>query len=236
VDRLTRKELKTDKFAAEVGHTVEFLGEHRRQAVIIGAAAVVVLIAVIGIFYYTRSQRAERQEALRKATRIYQAQIGVESNPYIVFFPTKEAKNEAVRKAFTEIAEKYEGSDEASIASFYLGTLASDNGQYDEAIKQFQKVRDTGDDEYSSQAALSLAWVYAGQGKVAEAEKILRELMDHPTIMVSKEQATIALARLIARTKPDEARKLLDPLRTERSAVSRAALTALSEISGGNQK
>jgi DNA-directed RNA polymerase subunit F len=68
------------------------------------------------------------------------------------------------------------------------------------------------------------------QGNTGEAEKILRDLMAHPTIMVSKEQATIELARTLSRTKPDEARKLLEPLRTERSAVSRMALTAYAEI------
>ena len=39
--------------------------------------------------------------------------------------------------------------------------------------------------------------------------------MDHPTIFVSKEQAAITLARFLARKKPAEARKLLDPLRNQ---------------------
>jgi hypothetical protein len=48
---------------------------------------------------------------------------------------------------------------------------------------------------------------------------------------VSKEQAIIALAKLKAKDNPAEARKLLEPLRAEkRSAVSRAAITALNEI------
>ena len=53
--------------------------------------------------------------------------------------------------------------------------------------------------------------------------------MDHPTILVSKEQATIALGKLLLRTKPEEGRKLLEPLRTQAGAVSRAAISALSE-------
>ena len=42
---------------------------------------------------------------------------------------------------------------------------------------------------------------------------MLRDLIAHPTIFVSKEQATITLARYLAPKKPAEARKLLDPLR-----------------------
>ena len=44
---------------------------------------------------------------------------------------------------------------------------------------------------------------------------MLRDLIAHPTIFVSKEQATITLARYLAPKKPAEARKLLDPLRAE---------------------
>ena len=230
MDRLTRKDLKTDKFAAEVGHTVHFLEKHRRQAVLIGVAAVVVLAAAAGIYYYMKSQRMERQDALRKATRVYQSQVGPEANPYIMFFPTAEAKSTAIQKAFNDILQKYPGSDEADIATFYLGAHATDQGKYDEAIKHFQKVIDSGGQPFASQARLSLASVYAGQGKAADAEKLLRALMDKPTVLVSKEQATIALAKVIAPSKPDEARKLLEPLRTERGAVSRAAISALSEL------
>ena len=230
MDRLTRKELKTDKFATEVGHTVAFLERHRRLTLIVVAAAVVVLAAVLSVSYYLKNQRLEQQAALRNATKISQAQIGPAANPYIVFFPTEEAKSEAVRKAFEEIIQKYPGSDEAAIATFYLGTRASDAGKYDEAAKHFQKVRDSADDTYASQAALSLAWVYAGQGKTAEAEKILRDLMAHPTLFVSKEQATLALAKVIGPAKSDEVRKLLEPLRTQRGVVSRAAINTLSEV------
>ena len=80
----------------------------------------------------------------------------------------------------------------------------------------------------------ALAQVYASQGKPADAEKLLRELIASPTPTVTKEQATIVLGQLLASSKPDEARKLLEPLRTStRSAVSRAAITASGAIAGG---
>ena len=52
----------------------------------------------------------------------------------------------------------------------------------------------------------------------AEAEKLLRSLIDDPTILVSKEQATIALAKVVAKKNPAEARKLLEPLRAASAA------------------
>ncbi len=230
MDRLTRKELKTDKFAAEVGHTVEFLEEHRKQAIIVGAAVLIIIVAVVGSYYYNKQQHAERQQALRDALRTYQAQISDTSSPFIVTFPTLEEKEAAVQKAFKDVITKYPGSDEATVATFYLGIDAATNGDYELAVKLLKEAADSGNQPYASQAAYSLAGIYEGQGKLDEAEKIYRDLMKHPTVLVSKEQATISLARMIAKKDPAKARAMLEPLRTERSAVSRAALTALGEI------
>ena len=73
-------------------------------------------------------------------------------------------------------------------------------------------------------------WLQA-EGKVAEGEKIFRDLIASPTILVSKEQATMALARAIMTTRPDEARKLVEPLRAHpRNQVSRNAVSLLGEI------
>ena len=82
----------------------------------------------------------------------------------------------------------------------------------------------------AAQTKLSLAQVQLSTGRNADAEKLLRSLYEKPTMFVSKEQAAIALARAIAVSKPAEARKLLEPLRTERPAVSQLAITLLSEL------
>lgn len=230
MDRITRKELKTDKFAEEVGHTVEFLEEHRRQAFVAAAVAVVLILAGTGVFYYMRHQRSIRQETLREALRVYDATISAESNPFFVTFKTEEEKDAAVQKALGEIAGKYSGSDEAAIASFYLGLAANNRGRSDEAEKHLKQAMDSGREPYDSQAAYSLAQLYAGLGRNEDAEKVLRQLVEEPSVLVSKEQATIALARIVGKRDPAEARRLLEPLRGGRSAVSRSALTALGEL------
>jgi predicted negative regulator of RcsB-dependent stress response len=99
-----------------------------------------------------------------------------------------------------------------------------------DAEKHLKIVADSGKDAFASQAKLSLSHVYAATGRQGEAEKLLRSIMDDPTVLVSKEEATITLARLLAKSNPVEARKLLEPLRAERGPVSRAAITLLGEI------
>lgn len=229
MDRFTRKELKKDAFAREVGHTVAFLEKHRRRATLVGAAALALVVLAAGYHYYGKRQHALRQQELHAAMQIQDARVGARTGPFLTF-PTQEEKNKAAMKAFSELAAKFPGSDEAIIARYYLGTNAADQGNLDEAARAFGEVAESGNEEYASLAKLALAHVYDAQGKTAEAEKLLRSLIEKPTIFVTKAQASIELARMLADTKPEEARKLLEPLRTEPGAVSRAALTALSEL------
>jgi tetratricopeptide (TPR) repeat protein len=231
VDRAHRRELKHDKFVEQVGHSVEYASEHKSQLAKYGIAALAVLVIGLGWYFYSNSQAAARQQALRQAMRTQEAQIGPGGNEYVVSFPTQAEKDTAVVKAFTEVATKYSGSDEGAISQYFLGIAAADQGKLAEAEKHLKAAVDAADDVYASQAKLSLAQVYEATGRVAEAEKLLRSMIDDPTILVSKEQATIALARTIAKSKPAEARKLLEPLRQERGPVSRAALSALGDIS-----
>lgn len=231
MDRITRKTLKKDAFAEEVGRTVTFVEKHRKQMA--WCAGAVLLALVLGVVwrYYGRHQRQVRQQELAEALRVQNAAIGPESgNPALPTFPTIQARQKAAAKTFETLAAKYPGTDEAVIARYYLATIYAEQGNTNEAVKAFQDVAASKKSDYASLAKYALAEVYAQQGKLAESEKLLRQLMDHPTVLVSKEQAIITLARVLARDKPQEARKLLEPLRTRPGAVSRVALAALGEI------
>lgn len=230
MDRITRKELKTDKFALEVEHTVEYVGEHKRQMFLYGGIALAVLLVAGLAYWFMQRQHAQRQAALYEALRVQDATIGPGGTDMVVSFPTQDAKNKAVAEAMNSVVAKYSGSTEAAIARYYLGVNAADQGKLDEAERAWKQVVEAGEKPYGSLAKFSLADLYQAQGKRADAEKLLRELIENPTVLVTKEQATIALARSIAKTNPTEARKMLEPLRTERSAVSRAAISALSEL------
>jgi predicted negative regulator of RcsB-dependent stress response len=230
VDRITRNKLKTDRFAVEVEHSVEFVAEHRKQVIQYGAIAVVVALIVAGIWYYRSRQSEQRQEELAKAMEIIQAPVSAGAPPGQLFFATEALKSAAAEKAFKPIYEKYSGTPEAIVSASYLGAISADQGKLADAEKYFRQVADSGDSNYGSMGKLSLAQVLLSTGKNADAEKLLRSLHDKPTLFVSKEQAAIALARALAVSKPAEARKLLEPLRTERPAVSQTAITLLAEL------
>jgi predicted Zn-dependent protease len=230
VDRVTRSKLKTDRFAVEVEHSVEFVSEHRKQVFQYGAAAVVLALVAVGIWYYRDRQHTARQAELAAAMDIMQAPVAPTGPPGQTFYTTDALKNAAAVNAFKPIYDKHPGSDEAAVAASYLGAISMDEGKLADAEKYFQRVADSGDKNLASMGKLSLAQVYLNAGRQAEAEKLLRSLYDKPTAFVSNEQAAIALARAISTTKPAEARKLLEPLRTERPAISQTAITLLSQL------
>jgi len=230
MDRHTRKELKTDKFAQGVGSSFEFLSEHRGQATrwtLIGLAIVVI---VGGVWIYRGHQATQRAELLAKAMQIDDATVGAPQPPR-QNFATAEEKEKARIAAFTNVVVKYPGSQEGAIAQLALAAAQADKGQIDEALKTFKSILDSAPDPYDSVAKFSIAQIYATQGKNDEAEKLFKELADKPSVFVSKEQATLELARVVGKRNPAEARKLLEPLSASpRTAVSRAAVSVLGSI------
>lgn len=229
MDQITRKNLKTDRLVEEVGHSVDFMAKHRQQFVRGGIAAAVLLLAGLGFWYYQQTQKSARLELLSKAYLIQDSPVGPPQGDIKPPYATEAERTVAAAKAFQAVVDKHPGSNEALIAKYFLAAQAASAARWPDAERGFQEVVARGNADLASLARLSMAQVYAGQGKLPEAEKILRELADKPTTAVSKEQAQITLARILMVTRPDEARKILEPMRTARSAVSRAAVNALGE-------
>ncbi len=225
MDKQLREQLKHDKFVEEVGHTVDYLSAHRDAVRKYGMAAGALVLVAIGIWTFLGWQRGARRDDLRKAQSILEAQTGD-------VYKTIADKDAAALKAFNDMASKYSGSREGTIAQLQAATLLCDQGKEADCEKALQTAAASGDAEGASLGKLSLATYYQAQGKNDQAEPLLRQLMDRPTAMVSKEQATIALARLIGKTKNAEARKLLEGLQSStRPPVSRAAVAAMGELS-----
>ena len=228
--RITRKELKSDKFAQEVGQTVTFFEEHKEEIVRYGAIALAVAVFVGGYSIYARRQHAARQEALYKAIGAQEASVGTAA-PGALSFPTQDAKDQQALKLFGAVRNDYSGSDEAVVAAYYLGAIHADQGKLAEAEKEFLEASQKGNAQYAGLAKLSLAQVYYAEGRAAQGEAALRQLMDKPTVFVSKEEATIMLAGYLGSTKPDEAHKLLEPLMKLPGNVGQVAINVNASLS-----
>lgn len=231
MDKHEREQLKHDAFVEEVSHGLDYASSHKKQLTLYGSIAAVVVAGGLGWWWWSDKQAAERQTALESALQTQQAAIGPGDNPFIKVFKTKAEKDAAIVKEFGALAAKYPGKFESTVSQYYVGITYADQGNFPEAEKHFQSAVDGGDKEVASLARYALVQIYLKQNKQAEAEKLLRYLAENPTTMMSKENAQIELAKLLAKSNPAEAQKLLEPLRqmTARAAVSRWAITAFSE-------
>jgi hypothetical protein len=231
MNKLSRKELKTDHFVEEVQHSVEYVSSHRKPFVWAGIAGVVALVAGLGVYLFLQSGKAKRQEALGKAYAIQQSTFGASApGAPPAAYPTAALRDAAAQKSFSEVAAQYPTSEEGLIAKYFLAGQAANQAKWAEAEKLFKEVSDSASKETASLAKFGLSQVYAAQNKTADAEKLLRALADNPTTVVSKDQAQLSLARVLVKSNPTEAKKLLETLKAGPSAVSRAALTAQAEI------
>ncbi len=230
MSRITRKELKTDKFALEVEQTVDFFEQHRQEMVRYGGIALAVLLLIIGYSFYSRHQHTKREAALYHAIQVEEAPVGPPTPGVNFNFPTQEAKDQVALKEFSDVHSAWPGSAEGQIAEYYLGSIYADQGKLAEAEKSFKEVSDRGDDQYSGLAKLSLAQIYFSDGRDNQGEAVLQSLINHPSVFVSKEQAQISLARYLLKKNPAEARKLLDQLRSQPGAVGQTAMTLYTQL------
>jgi len=233
MDRITRKTLKTDKFATEVTESVEYLSEHRRQAFTYGGAIVAALALGTGIFFYLQRRGEASHEALAKALVTERALVTEEERPGRVTFKTEAAKNNQALREFETVVRNFPRAKEGRIARYYIGLTQFQLGQQDQAQKELEKLAGESNDGLASLARLALTDVYTSMGKDAEARKIYDYLVKNPTDLVSENRALLAKAQYLTARNPEEARKLLNDLLRRPGPVSGAAGNMLREL--GNQ-
>lgn len=140
-------------------------------------------------------------------------------------------KNVEMLKAFQSVIDRYPGTNQAAVAYQYIGSVRASDNSFQEAEAALKNAIQIGNADTAAQAKFTLAQVYSAEGKEADAQKLYRELMEKPSLFVSKEQATIALAQSLAKTNPAEARKMLEPLKAMKSpAITEAVINLTAEL------
>ncbi len=228
--QLSRKELKQDNVALKVEETTHFLVTHRPLVTKVAIAGLALLVVAGASWFFISSRRDARQQSLATAIATQSAPVGTPPPNGGQSFPTEAAKADAVRKAFNSVMTQNEGSEEAYAAEYFLAGVDVTEGKLSDAVKKYDHVAASAGPDYASLAKLGKAQVLFSLGSVPEATALLKDLMANPTSVVSKEQASMILAKGIAATQPEEARKLLVPLASTQSEISQAAVTAMAEL------
>jgi hypothetical protein len=232
---LTRHELKEqlqhDQFTDTISGVVGYASSHRQELIRWVAFGVAVLVVAGLGFWYMQYRDSQRDQDLNQAFAVADKPVGPAA-PGQSTFPTDDAKNQAVRKAFSDVMAKDSGSKQALIAQYYLGALKAKKGDVKGAEADLSNVANSSA-RVAPLAKIALAELYQGENKMSQAQSTLQSLVDHPTDLVSKAQAQILLARLEEKTNPQAAKKLLQSVSTDNKdpVVARAAQQVSGEIS-----
>jgi predicted negative regulator of RcsB-dependent stress response len=230
VAKITRKQLKQDRFAEEVTHSVSYVSGHRKQVTIAAVVAIAIGVGAAMWVGYQRRRAGEAREAFHAALEKFHGAVETEPRLGRVTFSTSIEKYREVRAALEKVASDFSGHAEGSGARYYLALVDIEQKQDQEGEEKLKAVVDSGHEQFAAMARLALGDLYVRQGKLDEARVHYQYLIDHPSDFVPKARAQLALARAIAATSPEEARKMLEELRQQAGPVAGAAITTLREV------
>jgi predicted negative regulator of RcsB-dependent stress response len=232
---LTRHELKEqlghDQFTDAVSGALAYASSHRQNVIRWAVVLVVVLLLSGGGYWYYSHQQSLRQQDLGAALTVVDTPVGP-ANDYGKTFSTEDARRKAALQALSGVVAKYPGSREGLIAQYYRGTLEAQGNDAKSAEPDLRSVADS-NSEVAPLARIALAQVYLGENKTAQAQSVLRALVNSPTSLVSKAQAQILLAQADQSVNPAESKNILksiDKSDQGRPAVSRATDQLSSQL------
>jgi hypothetical protein len=224
---LTRHELKEqlqhDHFRDAVSDAVVYAQGHRQLLIRWAIVAIAILVLAGGAFWYSSYRSGLRQQDLQAAFVVLETPVGSD-NPGAKSFPTEQAKREASMKALASVVAKDGGTREG---------LTAQAGDAKGAEADLKSVANSSD-RCAALAKIALAQLYSGQSRIPEAQSVLRELVNKPTDLVSKAQAQILLAHLDETANPQEAKRIVQSLKTPNQDP--AVTHALDQISSQQAK
>jgi tetratricopeptide (TPR) repeat protein len=237
VARLTRHELKDDKFKSAYEEYMYFLEQHYREAAVAVGMALVIVGLVFGLRYLMAREEAVANAQLGEALDTFHAYVGAPApgSPGPTFSTAKEKYTKALGEftAMTELkgwAAILPTQRAVRIARYHVGLCQAELGDEAGAIKTLTQAADDRDAEIASLARFALAEQLVKTGKTADAIKLYQYLEDHPTTAVPKATAELAHADALRTTQPAEARRIYEHMQREYASDSTLAESVRQQI------
>jgi len=218
VAHISRKELKRDQIGEKLASGADAVISHQRPLWIGGLAALAVILAVVGWRFYSERQAVKATAALEEAMHVWDARIravGEPEEPGEITYVDEKNKYDDAAKKFAEVASAYSRTKPGQVARYYAGLSLLRLGRNDEAEKVLRELERSGADEYAALARFELAKHYARAGKIDDAVRLFKQLVEKPTALVPKPVAMLALADHYSRTNREEAEKLYTKIKDE---------------------
>jgi predicted negative regulator of RcsB-dependent stress response len=237
-DHISRKELKHDKIKETLEHGAEAVYSHGQFTL---ALLLVVLVAAAGYggwrVYHDR-KTVEASAAFDAALKSYSARVGPPTPGEPVdssepSYPDDLSRAQDSSRKFTEVANKYSGTDPGKLARYYNALCLEDLEQHSQALEELKKISSSGDKELADMAQYQIAVIYSRTGKQDDAVKIYRALADKGSVFVPRPLVLLELASVLRQTKPQEAVTVYQQIKKEfpDSTISEEADRGLGTLS-----
>jgi TolA-binding protein len=219
----TRHQLKQDAFsrvtieAAE--KTAHWTVEHQSTLIFSTLALVIIAGAIIGGWFYLSAQDEKASLELNQAVRTMDTPLrpaGTPAQPDFPTFTSGKERTEAARKLFQSIVDKYPHTRTADMAHYFLAVTAAELSDNATAERDFKEVASSRNREIAAIAKSALAALYAQTNRPKDAEALYQELINKPTVSVSKVTAQLQLAELYQNSnRPLDAKRVYEQVKKE---------------------
>ena len=228
----TRHQLKQDRFSRvtfeAAGNAAHWTEEHKAKLVVIVIAVVVIAAIAFGGWYYVNAQDEKASAELSTAVRTFETPIrpaGMPAQPGYDSFASSQERATAARKQFQAIVDKYPRTHTADMARYFVGLAASQLGDNAAAERSLQEAAGSSNADLGALGKFALASVYRSEHKDQQAIDLYKQLIDKPTIVVSKATAQLELAGFYeSQQKPDDAKKIYDQVAKDNPSTEAASI------------
>jgi tetratricopeptide (TPR) repeat protein len=228
----TRHQLKTDRFskvtfeAAEA--TAHWTVEHKSKVIAAAIAVVVIGAVAFGGWYYVNSQDEKASGELSTAVRTFETPVrpaGVPAQPGTDSFASPQERGTTARKQFQAIVDKYPHTHTADMARYFVGLVSAQLNDNPAAERSLQEASNSSNADLAALGKFALASVYRSENKGTQAVDLYKQLIDKPTIVVSKATAQLELAGYYeSRQKLDDAKKIYTQVEKDNPSSEAASL------------
>ena len=227
-----RHQLKEDRLSKATleaaGKTADWAQQNQTKLIAAIIGVIVVAAVAFGGWYYINSQDEKASAELSAAVRTLETPLrpaGTPEQPGYASFDSSLTRATTARKQFQAIVDKYPSTRTGKMARYFLGITAVQTGDNSAAERYLQEAQGSSDAQIASLAKFALASVYRAENKDAQAVDTYKQLIDKPTVAVSKVTAQLELAGMYeSQQKSDDAKKLYEQIQKENPSTEAAAV------------
>ncbi len=168
--KLTKRELKQDPILTSIGQAKTFYELNKKY---ISYATVALAVAILALFAYLNNRRQNDEKAateLGRVYKIYDAGVNDKAQYTIAINGVRERGIMGLK----EIVDNYGSTSSGEMARLYLANAYYNLGQYDEAMKNYDKFSSS-DNLLNASATAGIAGCYEARNDMADAARRYEE-------------------------------------------------------------